>query len=73
MLKRLYAGLLAVAKRIGQVQAWIIFTLLYFVLLAPVALLHRLLTDPLHLRSSARSIWHTRPAVRDPLAWAKEQ
>lgn len=73
MLKTIWGVLLAVAKRIGQVQAWIIFTLFYFVLLAPIALIHQLAADPLRLRKGTQHMWHTRPTLADPLAWVKEQ
>ncbi len=73
MLKMIWKVLLAVAKRIGQVQAWIIFTLFYFVLLAPVALIHQLVSDPLRLRKGTQHIWYTRPTLADPLARVKEQ
>jgi hypothetical protein len=72
-MKRLWQVLLAVAKRIGQVQTWIIFTLFYFVILAPVALIYQLMADPLRLRNGTQPIWRRRPTVDDPLAWVKEQ
>ena len=73
ILRALWRGLLAVAKRIGQFQAWLILTVFYFVIVAPVALIFQLVADPLHLREHAASIWSTRVPPEDPLAWAKEQ
>ena len=72
MRTRLWNGLLALAKRIGQVQAWLILTLFYFVVMAPAALLYKLAADPLRLRP-ARSIWQDRPTIGNPLVWAKAQ
>ena len=72
MLQRVWNGVLTMAKRIGRVQAWLILTVFYFVILAPAALIYRLAADPLRLRP-ARSIWRDRPTPSDPLAWAKAQ
>jgi hypothetical protein len=64
--------LLTIAKRIGRVQTWIIFTFFYFVVMAPVALIFKLLADPLHLRPRA-SLWKTRVPSADPMVWGKAQ
>jgi len=64
--------LLTIAKRIGRVQAWIIFTLFYFVVMAPVALIFKLLADPLRLRCRS-SVWKTRVSPADPMVWGKAQ
>lgn len=71
--ERLWNRLLAIAKRLGHVQAWLILTLFYFVILAPVALIYRLAADPLHVRRASGSIWQKRPAISNHLAWAKSQ
>ena len=73
MPQRLWTALLAVAKRIGHVQAWVILTIFYFVVLAPAALLFQLTADPLHLRRRSGSVWERRPQIPDPRAWAKSQ
>jgi hypothetical protein len=69
-MKRLWDLLKRAATRIGRIQAWIILTLFYFILLAPIAVLFRLAT-----RRSTREAnpWHPRPNPADPLAWAKAQ
>lgn len=73
MWQALTRGLLACAKQIGQVQAWLILTVFYFVILAPVALLFKCLADPLSLRRSSRSIWHPKVPPRDLRQWGKAQ
>ena len=72
-MKRIVQGLKAVAKAIGRVQTWLILTLFYFVVLAPVALIFRCLADPLQLRGSTRSGWRTRTESADRRAWAASQ
>ena len=71
-MKRVKEILLKIAKRIGRVQAWIIFTLFYFVIMAPVALIFRVLADPLRLRSRA-SLWTSRAPPADPISWGRAQ
>ncbi|MBI3088396.1 MAG: hypothetical protein HYY91_05905 [Candidatus Omnitrophica bacterium] len=66
-------GLLAFAKRVGEVQAWLILTVFYFLILAPVALLFKCAADPLRLRRAPGSIWHPKPPPRDLRQWAKAQ
>ena len=72
MASRLRTLLLTVARRIGRVQAWIIFTLFYFLVMAPVALIFKLLADPLHLRHHS-SLWKARMPPADPMVWGKAQ
>ena len=64
--------LMRLAQRIGRIQAWLIFTLFYFIILAPVALVFKLLADPLRLRSRA-SLWTSRTPPADPISWGKAQ
>ena len=73
ILRALWRGLLVVAKRIGQIQAWLILTAFYFVIVAPIALIFKLAADPLHLRRHVSSIWTSRNVPKDLQAWAKEQ
>lgn len=73
MPQRLWNGLLAIAKRIGHAQAWLILTAFYFLVLAPVAAVYRLMADPLRLRPRRGSIWHPRPPIADRMAWATSQ
>ena len=73
MWKRCWNAFVAVAKRIGQVQAWLILSVLYFVLMAPVALFFKLTADPLRLRRGRQSAWCQRFQPPDWLEWAKQQ
>ena len=84
MLKRCWNGLLAVAKQIGRVQSWLILSAFYFVLIAPMALIYKLASDPLRLRprlprklgggqGAGRSAWFERPQPANRLEWAKSQ
>jgi hypothetical protein len=72
MMRRLKAALWAVAKVIGRVQTWILLTAFYIVLLAPVALIFKLLADPLHLRRRP-SIWCKKELPADRMTWARGQ
>ena len=71
--KRFGQGLARLGRRVGQFQAALILTLFYFIVLAPVALVFKILADPLRLRNADRSSWHRRDLVRDLQAWAKAQ
>ena len=73
MFRRLGSGLVLVATRIGQAQAWALFTLFYLVILAPVALVFKVVADPLQMKQSNRSIWHTTTQSRDRRKWANAQ
>jgi hypothetical protein len=60
MLKKLLDGWRAVAKKIAYVQSQVVLTVVYFVVLAPFAVVARLLADPLQLRGAAA--WHRLPS-----------
>ena len=73
-LRALGRALMRVLRVIGHVQAWIILTVFYLVLVVPVALIFRLRADPLHLRRREGSAWTPRPALpKDRMAWARQQ
>ena len=71
-MKRVVRGLKAVAKEIGRVQTWLILTLFYFLLLAPLALIFRCVADPLRLRG-AGSPWLAKREPADRWSWARSQ
>lgn len=73
MQNRIWQGFLAFAKRVGQVQAWLLLTVFYVLVLAPVALIFRLSADPLRLRHRGSAIWHTKPKPDDRWRWARAQ
>ncbi len=73
-LRALGRALMRVLRAIGHVQAWIILTVFYLLFLAPVAIVFRLVADPLRLRRSTGSPWTPRTApAGDRLARAREQ
>ena len=73
MLKTFWKGILALAKLIGHVQTWLILTVFYFVILAPVALIFKCIADPLRLRGGSGSLWTPRILPDDWRIWATEQ
>ena len=56
-----------VAKRIGDVQARILITFLYFVIFAPFALAVRWGTDPLAIKTGAPRGWRSKDSGEDRL------
>jgi len=74
MLGRLWARWKVLAQKIGDFQARVILTLLYFVILGPIALLFKLFRDPLGLKPPAgSSVWVSKPAHEDSLEASKRQ
>jgi hypothetical protein len=74
MVKALWAMWKSFAHRIGNVQARIILSLFYFVVLGPFALGMKLLDDPLRLSVGTGSQWLSRPSGdEEALAWARRQ
>ncbi len=64
----------ALAKGLGDFQARVILGLLYFALVGPVAVVRRLVSDPLGLRRSARPThWTPRADVETSLDAARKQ
>ena len=63
-----------VAHAIGKIQSRVVFSLLYIVLLGPVATVLRLVADPLRHRHPATSNWQERAAATDdPWVAARRQ
>ena len=56
MLRRLWKRWLWVAQKIGNFQGRIIFSVIYFVLLTPIALVFRVFGDPLALKRPPPSL-----------------
>jgi hypothetical protein len=59
MLKRLWIGWRAAAKKIGYFQSQAVLTLMYFTAMAPFAIAVRVFTDPLRLREAP--LWRSLP------------
>jgi len=73
-LLRLWTGWKLFARRIGDFQARIILTLLYFLLVAPLAILTRPFSDPLRLREKRKpSYWLPRHQVPTSLEEGRRQ
>lgn len=66
MLRALWRAWLVLARRIGRFQSLLILSFVYFVVIAPFALVVRLFSDPLGLRT-ARS-WHWLPLGDESMA-----
>ena len=72
-LGRLWQRWRFVAERIADVQARAIFTILYFVLLAPFALGVKFRSDPLRLKPGADTGWRALPRQTATLDEARRQ
>ena len=59
MLKKLWMGWRAAARKIGYFQSQAVLTLVYFTAIAPFAIAVRVFTDPLHLREAP--LWRSLP------------
>jgi hypothetical protein len=73
LLKRLWTRWKRFAEAVGNFQARLLLTALYFVLLAPVALPLRAFGDPLRRRPRGASFWLPRPVRPGSLAGARRQ
>jgi hypothetical protein len=72
--RQLWDGWARVARRIGDLQARLLLSVFYFVVLGPFALGVRLGSDPLRLRRGARPRWGERTRLSgDPRALARRQ
>ncbi len=74
MLKALWERWKIIAEKIGTFQAKVILSLLYFVLIGPIALVRRVVADPLGLRRESRqTFWVPRPTTGVTLDAARRQ
>ncbi len=72
--RRLWQIALVGAQWLGRVQARVLLTLIYFVVLAPIALIFRQAADPLQLKRRAkRTAQSARATLRDAWPWARAQ
>ena|SRR3989338_9944966 len=63
---------MTILRTVGNVQAWIILTLFYVVILTPFGFLYRRFADPLRLRRRAAN-WQPLPRQYDTTEQALEQ
>jgi len=62
------------ARWLGDKQAIVVYTVLYFALIGPIALARRVFSDPLQLRARGRaSFWLPRVATPPTLDEARRQ
>ncbi len=59
-LSKVWRGWLFVAEKIGNFQGRVFFTVFYFVIAGPVALIYKAAADPLGMKRRADSYWHSR-------------
>jgi hypothetical protein len=71
--RSLWEGWKRVARKIGEVQAVIVFTVLYYCVIGPVGLVLQLLSDPLRLRARGGTHWVPRPGMHATLDRARRQ
>jgi hypothetical protein len=74
VLSRAWQAWKRVAHWLGEKQAIVVYTVLYVVVIGPIALTRRLVTDPLQLRARHRpSFWIPRAASPATLDEARRQ
>lgn len=74
MLSRLWKAWKPIAQKIGDFQARVILTLMYFLILGPIALLTKLFRDPLGMkRPPQASVWARKPLEHQGLEAARRQ
>lgn len=74
VLRYLWDGWKIIARKIGHFQTRLVLSLLYFVVLSPVAVLLRILGDPLGLRQSIDGAqWRARDFPVRSLEQARRQ
>ena len=56
-LSRAWLGWKWFIRRLGNLQAWVLLTLTYVVFFPFIAIPHRLLADPLRIRSRQAAFW----------------
>ena len=73
VLRRAWSGWLRFATVLGNVQMVILLTLVYWLLLAPIALPYRFFGDPLRLRRAGAATWVERTPTADGLTAMRRQ
>ncbi len=74
MLARLWGRWKQFAQRVGDFQARLLLTLLYFLLLGPMGMVVRILRDPLRIKHASKtSVWIPKSEENDSLEIARRQ
>ncbi len=74
MLTGLWARWKQFAQKVGDFQARVIITLLYFLILGPMGMVVRILRDPLRIkRAPQTSVWLPKLAEKASLEFARRQ
>ncbi|MEC9292910.1 MAG: hypothetical protein VYC65_01350 [Chloroflexota bacterium] len=73
MLKRVWNRWIKIAHVIGTVQMMIILTVLFWIAIAPVGIVFRLLSDPLSIKKPAKSNWRQRETPSGGLEFFRRQ
>ncbi len=74
MLARLWAQWKRFAQKVGDFQARVVLTLLYFIILGPMGVIVRTLRDPLRIKHALRaSVWLPKPEENASLEVARRQ
>ena len=73
LVRRLWQGWKRFGRKIGDVQARVLLTIFYFVIVAPFALAVRVFADPLGLKPKTAKGWRPRPAGTPALEQARRQ
>ncbi len=65
-LLKVWRGWLFVAEKIGNFQGRVFFTVFYFIIAGPVALIYKAAADPLCMKRRNVSNWHSREEDTGP-------
>lgn len=73
MLKKLWDRWKRISHAVGNLQARVLLTVFYVLLVIPTGLVVRLVSDPLGLRRPVASYWVSRPATDETLSGATRE
>lgn len=73
MLKTIWLKWKAIAKVISNFQAKLILTLIYFIFVTPIAILFKIIFDPLYIRSHKKTYWIKRNPEDTTISQARRQ
>ena len=56
-MKKVWEKWKVISNKLLEKEAMVILTILYFILITPIALIYKLFADPLKLKTKKRSFW----------------